>query len=220
MTRWVLVSVSVLLGTGTALAQVSLAAFNSTAREVKNPQQLAQIDLELSHSRLLKLDRPFKSIVVGNPDIADVTIQDPRTILINAKAQDPKAKIKNGTTTNLILLDDANEPIYSVEIAVHERTINLSPPPPPPPRKEDVMEPLGRMRIFSGGGKSKLVDYIPYACSEIDCIRLKPELQNELSRDVSTPGLAQSQPPKASNEEPPQSAPGPMTAAPNSKNAD
>jgi hypothetical protein len=202
MTRWVLVSV--LLGTGTALAQVSPAAFNSTAREVKNPRQLAQIDVEPSHSRLLKLDRPFKSIVVGNPDIADVTIQDPRTILISAKAQDPRAKIKNGTTTNLILLDDANEPIYSAEIAVHERTSNLP------------LESLGRMRVFSGGGKSKLVDYIPYACSEIDCVRLKPELQNELSRDVSTPGLAQSQSTEAPNGAP-QNAPGAKTS-PNAEN--
>src|SRR5215469_14950156 len=123
MTRWMITFI--LMGTGTALAQVPSSPISLAAKQIQFPQQHGTIDLEIGHTQLLKLDRQFKSIVIGNPKVADVIVEDQRTILINAKVPDDKDKQTSGnttfsgTTTNLILLDNANEPIYSAEIIVH-----------------------------------------------------------------------------------------------------
>jgi hypothetical protein len=138
---------------------------------------------------LLKLDRQFKSIVVGNPKVADVLVEDPRTILINAKTPDAKEKETNGNRTNMILLDNANEPIYSVEIVVHN------------PQTSELVPSLANVRVYPGPGNSagsggsaakgpqQLADYTPYNCNTRDCARLQAEYQKELSKDIFTTGV-------------------------------
>jgi hypothetical protein len=111
--------------------------------------------------------------VIGNPNIAEVTVQDERTVLIAAKSEAAKEAAKEkGHRTNLILLDSGNQPIYSAEIVV----TNV----------DTTTEPLGRVRVHAG---KKIADYIPYACASGDCIRLKEEYQGERSNEIFVPGL-------------------------------
>lgn len=209
MTRWMITFI--LMGTGTALAQVPSSPISFAAKQIHYPQQHGTIDIEIGHTQLLKLDRQFKSIVIGNPKVADVIVQDQQTILINAKMPEDKDKQKGsnttpGATTNLILLDNANEPIYSADIFVHL---------PETP----AVTSLANVRVYgvsggsgisgnsggaagsgasgsSGGSKgsgssgSKLTDYVPFACGARDCIVLNAEHQNELSRSIYTTGVA------------------------------
>jgi hypothetical protein len=195
MMRSVVVVVALITSGGSALAQTSTSMVNCPAKAIQYadallskdnvegsmPEQCGIIDVEIGHTRLLKLDRQFKSVIVGDADIADVVAQDPRTVLITAKALgEAQTKQHHGTRTNLLLLDNANEPIYSVEIAVMS----------PPAGKGDLVQSLARVRVF--GGK-KIADYIPYACSTGDCIRLNMENQGELSKEITNPAGGQSQ---------------------------
>jgi uncharacterized membrane protein YgcG len=211
MTRWMFVFV--LMGTGTALAQVPSSPISLAAKQIQYPQQHGTIDIEIGHTQLLKLDRQFKSIVIGNPKLVDVIVQDERTILINAKLPDDKEKPNDNTThgsaTNLILLDNANEPIYSAEVMVHGE-------------QAPAITSLANVRVYgvsgssggsgnsggsagsgasgssggsggsgaSGGSGRQLADYVPFNCTARDCVRLNAERQNELSRGIYTTGVA------------------------------
>jgi hypothetical protein len=84
------------------------------------------------------------------------------------------AKIKDGKT-NLMFLDKANEPMYSAEVVV----------------STPADSPVGHVRIFAARGpkeKREIADYIPFACTSADCIRLKTENQGELSKEIYVPG--------------------------------
>jgi hypothetical protein len=170
------------MGTGTALAQVPSSPISFAAKQVQYPQQYATIDIDVGHSQVLKLDRQFKTIVVGNPKVADVIIEDLRTILINAKAPAVNEKEANGNKTNVIVLDNANEPIYSVEVVVHGQ------------QQTELIPSLANVRIYPGSGpggkKQAIADYAPYSCGATDCVRLQPEYQKELSKDVYTTGFS------------------------------
>jgi len=198
MMRSVVVVVALITSGGSALAQTTTSMVNCAAKAIQYadallskdnvegsmPEQCGTIDIEIGHTRLLKLDRQFKSVIVGNSDVADIVMQDQRTLLITAKVVgEAQAKQHHGTRTNLLLLDNANEPIYSVEIAVTS----------PPAAKGDLVQSLGRVRVFGGEKKPKqLTDYIPYACNSGDCIRLKPENQGELSKEIDNPARGDS----------------------------
>jgi Flp pilus assembly secretin CpaC len=186
MFRWILVAL--VMSSGSVLAQTPLSAVYGAAKAINYPQQYATIDIPVGHTHLLTLDRQFKSVIVGDPRVADIAVEDQRTVLITAK--DPAtpstapatASTDTGTqrsnTTNLIFLDYANQPIYSAEVVV-------STPTP--------VDPLGRVKVYGvssqASGKAILAGYIPWACSSRDCIRLKEEYQGEKSNDIFVPGL-------------------------------
>jgi hypothetical protein len=181
-----LILVALIMSSGSVLAQTPLSTVDGGAKAIKYAQQYGTIDIQVGHTRLLKLDRQFKSVVVGDPRVADIVVEDPRTVLITAKGPDATAPNANANaagpqknnTTNLIFLDNANEPIYSAEVVVS------SPPP---------SDPLGRVKIYGvstqGQGKPKIADYMPWACTSGDCIRLKEEYQGEKSNEIFVPGL-------------------------------
>jgi Pilus formation protein N terminal region len=200
MIRSVVVVVALITSGGSALAQTPTSMVNCAAKAIayadavaskdnvdsSMPEQCGTIEIEVGHTRLLKLDRPFKSVIVGDPDIADAVVQDQRTLLITAKAWGEKdtakasgekdTKQRHETRTNLLLLDNANEPMYSVELAVTNQ----------PAGKGDLVQSLGRVRVYAGRRK-EIADYTPYACSSADCIRLKMETQGELSKEINNP---------------------------------
>ena len=82
----------VLLGAATAVAQES-----------------APIDVKVNMARVLRISAPAATVIVGNPGIADVTIQDPQTLILTGKSYGQ---------TNLIVLDSLGEPIADTLIEV------------------------------------------------------------------------------------------------------
>ena len=57
------------------------------------------------------LDKPFKTILIGNPKIVDATAQDDRTVVLTPQAVGE---------TNIIFLDERNIQITSINVLVDE----------------------------------------------------------------------------------------------------
>ncbi|HWV19713.1 MAG TPA: pilus assembly protein N-terminal domain-containing protein [Devosia sp.] len=69
----------------------------------------APIDVKVNMARVLRVSAPAATVIVGNPGIADVTIQDPQTLILTGKSFGQ---------TNLIVLDSFGEPIADTLIEV------------------------------------------------------------------------------------------------------
>ena len=69
------------------------------------------IDVTIDFAKLLQLDRPAKTVVIGNPSIADASVADPArdTLLLTGKT---------AGTTNLIVLDDDRKEILQATLRV------------------------------------------------------------------------------------------------------
>lgn len=63
----------------------------------------------MDHARILKLDRTVSKVIIGNAAVADVTVSDPRTIVLTGKSYG---------TTNLVILDQEGEAIVDERILV------------------------------------------------------------------------------------------------------
>lgn len=72
-------------------------------------QDNAPIDVKVNMARVLRISAPAATVIVGNPGIADVTIQDPQTLILTGKSYGQ---------TNLIVLDAYGEPIADTLIEV------------------------------------------------------------------------------------------------------
>jgi len=60
---------------------------------------------------MLPTDRPFKTIMIGNPKIVDATAQDDRTVILTPHAVGE---------TNIIFLDERNVRVTSINVLVEE----------------------------------------------------------------------------------------------------
>lgn len=60
-------------------------------------------------SKVVRIPRPAETVVVGNPDIADVVLQDSTTLVLTGKVLGE---------TNLIILDEDGDPIVDETIVV------------------------------------------------------------------------------------------------------
>lgn len=67
------------------------------------------ISVFMNHARILKFDEPVSSVIVGNSEVADVTVSDPTTIVLTAKSYG---------TTNLVILDKDGDAIIDKRIVV------------------------------------------------------------------------------------------------------
>lgn len=65
--------------------------------------------VNVNMARVLRINAPAATIIIGNPGIADVTIQDPQTLILTGKSYGQ---------TNMIVLDAAGEPIADTLIEV------------------------------------------------------------------------------------------------------
>lgn len=72
----------------------------------------ANVDVFVNMARIVRLGAPAATIVVGNPAIAGVTIQDPRTLVLTGKAFG---------ATNMIIMDAAGNPIADTTVQVKQR---------------------------------------------------------------------------------------------------
>ena len=69
----------------------------------------APINVNVNMARILRINASAATVVVGNPGIADVTIQDPKTLILTGRSYGQ---------TNLIVLDSAGNPIADTIIEV------------------------------------------------------------------------------------------------------
>ncbi len=76
---------------------------------VAGAQDNAPIDVKVNMARVLRISAPAATVIVGNPGVADVTIQDPQTLILTGKSFGQ---------TNLIVLDSFGEPIADTLIEV------------------------------------------------------------------------------------------------------
>jgi Flp pilus assembly secretin CpaC len=72
-------------------------------------QSAAPITVNVNMARVLRISAPAATVIVGNPGIADVTIQDPQTLILTGRSYGQ---------TNLIVLDSAGEPIADTLVEV------------------------------------------------------------------------------------------------------
>lgn len=81
------------------------------------PSQAADmVKVELDQAKIYRLAAPASTIVIGNPAIADATLQDAQTLIVTGRAYGQ---------TNLIVLDDQGETITDVQLAVLAASENL-----------------------------------------------------------------------------------------------
>ena len=74
------------------------------------------VKVELDQARIYRLAAPASTIVIGNPAIADATLQDSQTLIVTGRAYGQ---------TNLIVLDGQGETITDVQLAVLAASENL-----------------------------------------------------------------------------------------------
>jgi Flp pilus assembly secretin CpaC len=67
------------------------------------------IDVVLNQAKIVKLSRAADTIVIGNPNIADASVKDSKTIVITGKYFG---------TTNFVVLDIKGNPIVDQQISV------------------------------------------------------------------------------------------------------
>ncbi|WP_224705602.1 pilus assembly protein N-terminal domain-containing protein [Devosia aquimaris] len=77
----------------------------------------APINVNVNMARILRINASAATVIVGNPGIADVTIQDPQTLILTGKSYGQ---------TNLIVLDAAGNPIADTLIEVIQMQAGLT----------------------------------------------------------------------------------------------
>ena len=71
------------------------------------------IAVMMNQAKIVRLARDADTIVVGNPAIVDAAVQDARTVVLTGKGFG---------ITNLVVLDDAGEPIVDEEVYVRRNS--------------------------------------------------------------------------------------------------
>ena len=71
------------------------------------------IEVVMNQAKIVKLSRAADTIVIGNPEIADVSVQDGSTVVLTGKGFG---------VTNLVILDEAGSPIIDEQVTVTRAT--------------------------------------------------------------------------------------------------
>jgi Flp pilus assembly secretin CpaC len=74
------------------------------------------ISVKVNMARILRISAPAATVIVGNPGVADVTIQDPQTLVLTGKSFGQ---------TNLIVLDSQGNPIADTLVEVIQAQADL-----------------------------------------------------------------------------------------------
>ena len=88
---------------------VSLSLLSSLVPAPAMATDGAPINVNVNMARILRINAAAATVIIGNPGIADVTIQDPQTLILTGKSYGQ---------TNLIVLDSAGNPIADTMIEV------------------------------------------------------------------------------------------------------
>jgi Flp pilus assembly secretin CpaC len=71
------------------------------------------IKVDMNQAKIVKLARPADTIVIGNPQIADASVQDASTIVLTGRGFG---------VTNLVILDSDGNPIVDEQVTVSRQT--------------------------------------------------------------------------------------------------
>lgn len=105
--------------TSRALVLFSLAVFCAAASLHSAPAKADDLIVRYDQSQLLRLSRPVAEIIIGNPSIADVTVQGNNLLVVTGKTFG---------MTNIIALDADRNIIKDQRVIVERdenRTVNL-----------------------------------------------------------------------------------------------
>ena len=106
--------ISLKIFTRSALAAIALgiSASVSLAAEVADPGNVLKVIVD--RAKVVRINRPADTIIIGNPAIVDATIQDSQTLVLTGRSFG---------VTNLIVMDVDGEPIVDETIIVqaHEQ---------------------------------------------------------------------------------------------------
>lgn len=69
----------------------------------------------VDRAKLFRIARPAATVIIGNPSIADATVEDERTLVLTGRSFG---------VTNIIILDEAGEPIADRTIIVRSHEAN------------------------------------------------------------------------------------------------
>ncbi|MFB9978832.1 pilus assembly protein N-terminal domain-containing protein [Mesorhizobium kowhaii] len=90
-------------------SSIVIAALLAAASFVAPAMAGAGIEVTMNQAKIVKLSRPADTIVVGNPAIADASVQDASTIVLTGKGFG---------VTNLVVLDTDGSPIVDEQVTV------------------------------------------------------------------------------------------------------
>ena len=76
----------------------------------------APVSVKVNMARILRINAPAATVIIGNPGVADVTIQDPQTLVLTGRSYGQ---------TNLIILDKMGNPIADTLIDVVQEQANV-----------------------------------------------------------------------------------------------
>ncbi len=87
----------------------------SAGIHVSNAQAGEAVIVTIDRAKVLRISRPADTIIIGNPSIADATIQDQRTLVLTGRSFG---------VTNIVILDADGEPIVDETIVVQGHETN------------------------------------------------------------------------------------------------
>ena len=79
-------------------------------------EAVSSVTVNVNMARILRIGSPAATVIVGNPGVADVTIQDPQTLILTGRSFGK---------TNLIVLDGVGNPIVDVTLSVVQQNAGL-----------------------------------------------------------------------------------------------
>ena len=92
------------------VAALALAlAIGSAVVPVSAEGTTAPVSVKVNMARILRISSPANTVIIGNPRVADVTIQDPQTLVLTGKSYGQ---------TNMIVLDAQGSAIADTLIEV------------------------------------------------------------------------------------------------------
>lgn len=94
-----------------ALFATILAGFATLA----GPSLAAGIEVVMNQAKIVKLSSPADTIVIGNPMIADASVQDSTTVVLTGKGFG---------VTNLVVLDAQGNPIVDEQVIVSRQDVD------------------------------------------------------------------------------------------------
>lgn len=86
-------------------ALLALCAWTATAQSAD-----AGLTVSIDHARVLKIDHPAETIIIGNPSIVDVSIHDASTLILTGRSFG---------VTNLVVLDAGGNAVVDESVIVN-----------------------------------------------------------------------------------------------------
>lgn len=96
-----------------AIVAVSLMVAGFSGPDLASAKET--ISVTVDHAKVMRVSRPAATVIIGNPGIADATVQDSTTLVITGKSFG---------VTNIIILDKEGDPIADALLTVQGERVN------------------------------------------------------------------------------------------------